>query len=206
MTQVLQIHPQNPQQRLIRQVVEAIKKGAVIAYPTDSGYALGCAIGNKAAQERIRAIRHLDEHHNFTLMCRDLSELATYAHVTTPIFRTLKAHTPGAYTFILEATKEVPKRLQHPKRKTIGLRVPDHAITLALLQELNETLMSVSLILPDGELTLADPQIIEEELHGKIELLVDGGTCSIEPTTVVDLSGESPQLIRRGKGDPTPFQ
>lgn len=206
MTQILQIHPENPQQRLIRHAVEAIKKGAVIAYPTDSGYALGCQIGDKTAEARIRAIRHLDESHNFTLMCRDLSELATYARVNTPVFRTLKAHTPGAYTFILAATKEVPKRLQHPKLKTIGLRIPENKITLALLAELNAPLMSVSLLLPDGEFTVADPQAIAEELKGKIELVVDGGPCMVEPTTVVDLSGESPLVIRSGKGDAAPFQ
>lgn len=205
MTQRMQIHPETPQKRLLRQVVEAIQKGAVIAYPTDSAYALGCQIGDKTALARIRQIRQLDEHHNFTLMCRDLSDLATYARVDSSVFRLLKAHTPGPYTFILEATKEVPKRLQHPHRKTIGLRVPENTVALALLEELNQPLMSVTLIMPEELVPLVDPDNIYTRLHNKIDILVDGGACHLEPTTVVDLTSDEPRIIRKGRGDPTPF-
>jgi len=204
-TQRLQIHPENPQARLVQQVTEALHKGAVIAYPTDSAYALGCRIGDKDALERIRQIRQVDKNHNFTLVCRNLSEISTYARVNTSIFRLLKAYTPGAYTFILEANKEVPKRLQHPKRNTIGLRIPDNKIAQAILTELNQPLLSVTLILPNEELPLADPEDIDERLHGQIDFLIDGGACSLEPTTVVDLVSGVPELIRQGKGDVTPF-
>lgn len=206
MSQFFQIHPENPQSRLISQAVEIINKGGLVAYPTDSAYALGCHIGDKGALDRIRAIRQLDKHHNFTLVCRDLSELSTYAKVSNQTFRLLKNHTPGAYTFILEATSEVPKRLLHPKRKTIGLRVPDNAIVQALLDELREPLMTSSLMMPGDEYPLLDPYDIRETLEHQLELVIDGGFCGMEPTTVIDLTGEAPELIRQGKGDFAPFE
>ncbi len=201
----LYVHPDNPQPRLLRRVAEVLHDGGLIAFPTDSAYALGCQLGDKAAVDRIRRIRDLDKHHNFTLMCRDLSELGNYAKVDNQVFRLLKANTPGAYTFILNATSEVPRRLVHPKRKTIGLRVPDHHIVQSLLAELREPLMSVTLILPGDADPLADPDDIRDRLERQIELLVDGGYCAVEPTTVIDLSGAAPELLRRGAGDPAPF-
>jgi tRNA threonylcarbamoyl adenosine modification protein (Sua5/YciO/YrdC/YwlC family) len=201
----LYIHPDNPQLRLVRRVADVLRGGGLIAFPTDSAYALGCHLGDKAAVDRIRQIRDLDKHHNFTLMCRDLSELGTYAKVDNQVFRLLKANTPGPYTFILDATSEVPRRLVHPKRKTIGLRVPDHRILQALLAELGEPLMSVTLILPGATEPLADPDDIRDCLERQIEVLVDGGYCAVEPTTVIDLSPETPELLRRGAGDPAPF-
>lgn len=201
MAQFFQIHPENPQHRLIQQAVEIIRKGGVIVYPTDSAYALGCHIGDKDALERIRTLRKLDKNHNFTLMCRDLSELATYARVNNQAFRLLKNHTPGAYTFILEATADVPRRLMHPKRKTIGLRVPDNAIALALLEELGEPLMTSSLLLPNEEYAMTDPYDIRDTLEHMVDLVIDGGYCGLEPTTVVDLTDDTPQLVRQGKGD-----
>lgn len=206
MAQFFQIHPENPQQRLIVQAVDIIRKGGIVVYPTDSAYALGCHIGDKDALERIRTLRQLDKHHNFTLMCRDLSELATYARVDNQVFRLLKNHTPGAYTFILEATADVPRRLMHPKRKTIGLRVPDNAIALALLEELGEPLMTSSLLLPGEELPLTDPYDIRDSLERHVELVIDGGYCGLEPTTVIDLTGGTPELIRQGKGDFSSFE
>lgn len=201
MAQFFQIHPENPQHRLIQQAVDIIRRGGVVVYPTDSAYALGCHIGDKDALERIRALRKLDKNHNFTLMCRDLSELATYARVNNQAFRLLKNHTPGAYTFILEATADVPRRLLHPKRKTIGLRVPDNAIALALLEELGEPLMTSSLLLPGEEYAMTDPYEIRDTLQHHVDLVIDGGYCGLEPTTVVDLTEETPQLVRQGKGD-----
>lgn len=201
MAQFFQIHPENPQHRLIQQAVEIIRKGGLVVYPTDSAYALGCHIGDKDALERVRSLRKLDKHHNFTLMCRDLSELATYARVNNQVFRLLKNHTPGAYTFILEATADVPRRLLHPKRKTIGLRVPDNPIALALLEELGEPLMTSSLLLPGEEYPMTDPYDIRETLEHQVDLVIDGGYCGLEPTTVVDLTEETPQLVRQGKGD-----
>ncbi|MCK9469385.1 MAG: L-threonylcarbamoyladenylate synthase [Porticoccaceae bacterium] len=206
MSQNFYIHPDNPQQRLISQAVEIVRKGGVIVYPTDSAYALGCQLGDKSALDRIRLIRQLDKNHNFTLMCRDLGELATYAKVDNQIFRTLKANTPGAYTFILEATSEVPRRLMHPKRKTIGLRVPANPIAQALLEELAEPMMSVTLILPGDDLPLTDPDDIRTVLEKRVDVIVDGGYCGLEPTTVVDLTGDVPVLVRRGVGDFTPFE
>ncbi len=205
MAQFFQIHPENPQARLIKQAVEIVKKGGLIAYPTDSAYALGCHIGDKNALDRIRAIRQLDKNHNFTLMCRDLSELSTYAKVNNAVFRLLKNHTPGAYTFILEATSEVPKRLLHPKRKTIGLRVPNNAVALALMEELGEPLMSSSLILPGDQYPMTDPYDIRESLEHQLDLVVDGGYCGLDATTVIDLSGDTPELIRQGCGDAAAF-
>ncbi|WP_339898650.1 L-threonylcarbamoyladenylate synthase [uncultured Gilvimarinus sp.] len=201
MAQFFQIHPETPQARLISQAVDIIRRGGIVAYPTDSAYALGCHIGDKMALDRIRLMRKLDKHHNFTLMCRDLSEIATYARVDNQVFRLLKAHTPGPYTFILEGTSEVPRRLRHPKRKTIGLRVPDNPIALALLEELNEPLMSSTLLLPGDEYPLTDPYDIRDLLEHQVELIIDGGYCGLEPTTVVDLTEGVPELIRQGKGD-----
>ncbi|MEP3856185.1 MAG: L-threonylcarbamoyladenylate synthase [Porticoccus sp.] len=200
MSQFFTIHPENPQLRLIRQAVEIVRAGGVIVYPTDSAYALGCQIGDKKALDRIRQIRQLDKHHNFTLMCRDLSELSAYAKVDNQVFRLLKTYTPGPYTFILDATAEVPRRLMHPKRKTIGLRVPGNPIALALLEELGEPLMSVTLIMPTDEYPLTDPYDIRDTLEHHVDLIVDGGYCGLEATTVVDLSGEVPQITRQGVG------
>jgi tRNA threonylcarbamoyl adenosine modification protein (Sua5/YciO/YrdC/YwlC family) len=200
MSQFFSIHPENPQLRLIRQAVEIVRAGGVIVYPTDSAYALGCQIGDKKALDRIRQIRQLDKHHNFTLMCRDLSELSAYAKVDNQVFRLLKTYTPGPYTFILDATAEVPRRLMHPKRKTIGLRVPSNPIALALLEELGEPLMSVTLIMPTDEYPLTDPYDIRDTLEHHVDLIVDGGYCGLEATTVVDLSGEVPQVTRQGVG------
>ena len=200
MSQFFSIHPENPQLRLIRQAVEIVRAGGVIVYPTDSAYALGCQIGDKKALDRIRQIRQLDKHHNFTLMCRDLSELSAYARVDNQVFRLLKTYTPGPYTFILDATAEVPRRLMHPKRKTIGLRVPGNPIALALLEELGEPLMSVTLIMPTDEYPLTDPYDIRDTLEHHVDLIVDGGYCGLEATTVVDLSGEVPQVTRQGVG------
>jgi len=205
MAQFFQIHPENPQQRLILQAADIIRKGGIVVYPTDSAYALGCHIGDKDALERIRTLRKLDKNHNFTLMCRDLSEIATYARVDNQVFRLIKNHTPGAYTFILEATADVPRRLMHPKRKTIGLRVPDNAIALALLEELGEPLMTSSLLLPGDELPMTDPYDIRDTLEHHVELVIDGGYCGLEPTTVIDLTGNAPELIRQGKGDFSSF-
>lgn len=206
MSQFFQIHPENPQPRLIKQAVEMVRDGAVIVYPTDSGYALGCHLGDKAALERIRRIRELDDRHNFTLVCRDLSEIGTYAKVDNTVYRLLKALTPGAYTFILPATREVPRRLQHPKRKTIGIRVPDCAIAMALLEALGEPLMSTTLILPGQTMPESDPYEIRDCLEHQVDLVIDGGYGSVEPTTVVDLEGENPVVLRRGLGDTAPFE
>lgn len=206
MAQFFQIHPENPQSRLISQAADIIRKGGIVVYPTDSAYALGCHIGDKDALERIRTLRKLDKNHNFTLMCRDLSELATYARVDNQAFRLIKNHTPGAYTFILEATADVPRRLLHPKRKTIGLRVPDNLIALALLEELGEPLMTSSLLLPGEEFPMTDPYDIRDTLEHFVDLVIDGGYCGLEPTTVVDLTGDVPELIRQGKGDFSPFE
>jgi tRNA threonylcarbamoyl adenosine modification protein (Sua5/YciO/YrdC/YwlC family) len=205
MAQFFQIHPENPQQRLIQQAVDIIRRGGIVAYPTDSAYALGCHIGDKMALDRIRMMRQLDKHHNFTLMCRDLSELATYAKVDNQVFRLLKNHTPGPFTFILPGTSEVPRRLMHPKRKTIGLRVPDNRIALDLMEALGEPLMTSSLLLPGQSLPLSDPEEIRHALEHQVELVIDGGNCGLEPTTVVDLTGRVPEVIRQGKGDASPF-
>ncbi len=205
MSQHFELHPETPQARLVRQAVDIIRQGGVIAYPTDSAYALGCHLGDKNALERIRRLRQLDDKHNFTLVCRDLSELGVYAKVDNTTFRLLKANTPGPYTFILNATHEVPRRLLHPKRRTIGLRIPDHRITLALLEALGEPLMSVTLILPGEDLPLTDPDEIRERLGKLIDLVIDGGACNIEPTTVVSLLDGGIEIRRFGRGDPEPF-
>lgn len=201
-----QIHAENPQERLVKQAVEVIRKGGVIIYPTDSSYALGCRLGDKSALERIRRIRRLDDKHNFTLMCRDLSELGVFAKVNTTAFRLLKAYTPGPYTYILNATREVPRMLMHPKRRTIGLRVPGHPIAQALLAELAEPLMSVTLILPDATEPLSDPYEIRVLLESQVDLIIDGGYGGIEASTVVSFVDEEPQVLRIGCGDPEPFQ
>ena len=206
MSQFYQIHPENPQARLIRNAVDIIHNGGVLVYPTDSGYALGCHIGDKTALDRIRRIRKLDDKHNFTLVCRDLSEIATYAKVNNTSYRLLRHTTPGPYTFILQATNEVPRRLMHPKRKTVGLRVPDNAIAAALLADLGEPLMSVTLIMPGDEFPLTDPYDIRETLEHEVDLVIDGGYCGMEPTTVVDLADNSSVILRAGKGDVTPFE
>ena len=199
------IHSENPQSRLLKQVAEKIRGGAIVVYPSDSAYALGCHLGDKAAVDKIRQIRQLDKHHNFTLMCRDLSELGTYAKVGNQLFRQLKANTPGPYTLILPATSEVPRRLQHPKRKTIGLRVPDNAIAQGLLAELGEPLMSVTVIAPGDTEPLSDPEDIKDWLLSQVDVFVDGGYCGFESTTVIDLSGDNPVLLRAGMGDPEAF-
>ena len=205
MAQYFQVHPQNPQVRLIKQAAEIIRQGGVIAYPTDSSYALGCQIGDKAALERIRRIRRTDDRHNFTLVCRDLSEVGLYAKVTNADYRIMKANTPGPYTFVLAATREVPRRLQNPRRKTIGLRVPDHPIPQALLAELNEPLMSSTLILPGERLPLSDPEEIRRRLEHQVDLVIDGGHCGLEPTTVVVLEDGNATIARRGKGEIAPL-
>lgn len=205
MAQFFTIHPANPNLRLIRQAAAMLRDGAVIVYPTDSGYALGCHLDDKDAVTRIRQIRKLDEHHHLTLVCRDLSEISRYARVDNSQFRLLKNNTPGSYTFILEATKEVPRRLQHPKRSTIGIRIPDHPVALALLKELGEPILSSTLIFPDDELPPADVGLIRELLEKQVELVIDGGPVGVDFTTVIDLTGGAPVLVRRGKGDIAPF-
>ncbi len=206
MGQIFALHPDNPQSRLLRKAANVVEEGGVIVYPTDSGYALGCKLGNKAALERIRRLRQLGKEHNMTLVCRDLSELSTYARVTNPIFRLLKAFTPGSYTFILNATHEVPRLMLHPKRKTLGLRVPDHVICLALLETLDAPLMSSTLILPNAEAPLSEPEAILDILGKQVDLIINAGNCSHEPTTVIDLTGDYPVIVREGKGDSEPFK
>ncbi|MFN3594267.1 MAG: L-threonylcarbamoyladenylate synthase [Thiobacillaceae bacterium] len=205
MAQFFSVHPENPQPRLIRETVRILRTGGIMAYPTDSCYALGCMIGNKPGMERIRAIRGVDDKHHFTLVCRDLSEIAHYARVDNRQYRLLKAATPGGYTFILEATREVPRRLLHPKRNTIGLRVPDHPVVSALLTELGEPILSMTLSLPDEDRPLNDPWEIRERLEKQVDVILDAGACSLEPTTVIDLTGQTPELIRRGRGDLRPL-
>jgi tRNA threonylcarbamoyl adenosine modification protein (Sua5/YciO/YrdC/YwlC family) len=201
MSQLVELHPKNPQVRLIRRAVAAVRAGGVIVYPTDSCYALGCALGDKAAMERIARIRQTDKAHHFTLVCRDLSEIARYARVENWQYRLLKACTPGPYTFILEATREVPRRLQNPKRRTIGIRVPDHPVPLLLLEELGEPLMSSTLLLPGDPYPLTNAREIHGRLQHQVDLVLDGGNCGLEPTTVVDLAGPAPVVVRIGKGD-----
>jgi tRNA threonylcarbamoyl adenosine modification protein (Sua5/YciO/YrdC/YwlC family) len=198
--QLFTVHPVNPQPRLIRQAAEIVRAGGVIVYPTDSCYALGCRIGDKAALERIRAIRDVDERHHLSLVCRDLAEIGQYARVNNVQFRLLKAATPGSYTFILQATREVPKRLLHPSRRTIGVRVPDHKVAQALLEEIGEPVLSSTLILPDDDEPLNDAEEIRERLERRIDLVLDAGSCGIVPTTVVDLTGDAPVITRVGKG------
>lgn len=205
MARTLVIHPENPQLRLIRQAVECLREGGVIIYPTDSAYALGCTVGNKAAMQAIVRIRQVDSRHNFTLVCRDLSEIANYARVDNSCYRLLKAYTPAAYTFIFKATSEVPRLLQHPKRKTIGIRVPGHPVVAALLGELNQPIVSSSLIMPGETEPLFDVDDMVARLGKQVDLIIDSGFCGMEATTVVDMEEGVPRILRHGKGDPAPF-
>src|SRR5487761_189701 len=205
MSQFFSIHPETPQLRLVRRSVAILRSGGVVVNPTDSCYALGCLVGDKEAMQRIRAIRGAGPTHNFTLVCRDLSDIATYARVDNPTFRLLKAHTPGPYTFILRATHEVPRRLQHPKRKTIGIRIPQHPISQAILTELREPIMSSTLMLAGEAEPLTDPGDMRLRLEHRVDLVIDGGPCGFEPTTVVDLSDGASVLVRIGRGNPAPF-
>jgi len=201
MAQFFSIHPQNPQPRLIRHAAEILRAGGVIVYPTDSCYALGCQIGDKDAMERIRDIRGVDEKHHFTLVCRDVSEIAHYARVDNRQFRLIRSAFPGSYTFILEATKEVPRRLQHPKRRTIGVRIPEHPVALALLGELGEPILSSTMLLPGDDHPLNDAEEIRERLERRVDLIMDSGSCGFEMTTVLDITGDSTVVLREGKGD-----
>jgi tRNA threonylcarbamoyl adenosine modification protein (Sua5/YciO/YrdC/YwlC family) len=202
----IEIHPKDPQLRLIQQTVAILREGGIVVYPTDSCYALGCHIGDKAAVERIARIRQTDKRHHFTLVCRDLSEIAKYARVNNQQYRTLKAFTPGPYTFILQATKETPKRLQNERRRTIGIRVPEHRVSQLILEELNEPLMSSTLLLPGDDLPMTDAREIQERLYHDVDAVIDGGNCGLEPTSVIDLEGPAPVIARRGKGDVSAFE
>jgi len=205
MAEVISIHPKDPQHRLVKQAAEIIRDGGLAAFPTDSAYALGGQVGDAALLDRIRHIRGVDERHHFTLMCRDLSEIATYAKVDNAQYRLLKATTPGSYTFILEGTKELPRRVLHPKRKTIGLRVPDHPLVLALLTELDQPILSSTLVLPGDAEPLCDADTIEDRIGGLLDIIIDCGSCGAGATTVVNLTGKVPELIRTGKGSLAPF-
>jgi len=205
MSQFFHIHPDNPQPRLIAQAAQIIRSGGIVALPTDSCYALVCQLDDKDAVTRLRRIRHVDDKHHLTLLCRDLAEIANYARVDNQQYRMLKAATPGPYTFILEATKEVPRRVSHPSRKTIGLRVPENTIAQELLQELAQPLLGTTLILPGDEQPLTDPDDVRERLEKQVELVIDGGACSFEPTTVIDMTGAQPELRRQGRGDVSAF-
>jgi tRNA threonylcarbamoyl adenosine modification protein (Sua5/YciO/YrdC/YwlC family) len=201
----LQLHPVSPQRRYVRQAVEALRRGGVIVYPTDSCYALGCHIGDKAALERIREIRQTDRNHHFTLVCRDLADVGKYAVVDNSQYRLLRAHTPGPYTFLLKASRETPRRLKHERRGTIGLRVPDHPVTAMLLSELGEPVMSSTLLLPGEDLPRTDAKEIYDKLEHSVDLVLDGGNCGLTPTSVIDLSGDRAIVLRRGRGDVSPF-
>ncbi|HEU4654184.1 MAG TPA: L-threonylcarbamoyladenylate synthase [Steroidobacteraceae bacterium] len=201
-----EVHPTHPQLRLIRQAVEIIRAGGIVVYPTDSCYALGCHIGDKGAMERIARIRQTDKHHHFTLVCRDLSEIAKYARVSNQQYRTLRAFTPGPYTFLLLATRETPKRLQNEKRRTIGIRVPDHPVPQAILAELGEPLMSSTLLLPGDEEPMTDAREIQERLFHQVDAVIDGGNCGMVASSVVDLAGAAPVVVRKGKGDVSAFE
>ncbi len=206
MSELLELHPRNPQQRFVRMAAEALLGHGVVVYPTDSCYALGCVMGAKDAMERIQRIRGTDKHHFFTLVCRDLSEISRFARVNNAQYRTLKAFTPGPYTFVLQATREVPRRLMNERRRTVGIRVPDHPVVQMLLDEVHVPLMSTTLVLPGDELPMTDATEIHERIGHSVDVVLDGGNCGLEPTTVVDLSGEAPEVLRVGKGDPKPFQ
>jgi tRNA threonylcarbamoyl adenosine modification protein (Sua5/YciO/YrdC/YwlC family) len=206
MSELLELHPKNPQQRFVRMAVDVLLDRGVIVYPTDSCYALGCVMGAKDAMERIQRIRQTDKHHFFTLVCRDLSEISRFAKVNNWQYRTLKAATPGPYTFVLQATREVPRRLMNEKRRTVGIRIPDHPVVQMLLDEVHVPLMSTTLMLPGDDLPMTDATEIHERIGHAVDLVLDGGNCGLEPTTVVDLSGDAPLVLRAGKGDPTPFQ
>ena len=206
MTQRFNIHPVTPQNRLVQQAVRILRDGGLVVYPTDSCYAFGCQMGARGAVAAIERIRRTDKHHNFTLMCRDLSEVATYGRVEDWAYRLLRAHTPGPYTFILPATRETPRRLQNPKRRTIGVRVPAHPVPTAILAELGEPIMSSTLLLPGDDLPITDPEEIWGRLQGQVELVIDGGHCGVEPTSVVDLTGQFPVVLRQGKGETMAFR
>lgn len=206
MAERLELHPTTPQARILRSAADCLRDGGVIVYPTDSCYAIGCAIGAKNAMERIQQIRQAGKHHYFTVICRDLSEIARFARVDNWQYRLLKAFTPGPYTFVLRATKEVPRRLLEERRRTVGIRVPDHAVVRALLKELAEPLMSTTLLLPGDETSMTDAREIENRIGHVVDLILDAGNCGLEPSTIVDLSGSEPKLLRAGKGDPRPFQ
>ena len=206
MAQIFRIHPENPQKRLIKQAVEMIRKGSVVVYPTDASYGIGCAIGQKAPLEKIIRLRRLDKKHHFTIMCKDLSELAVYARVDNVAFRLLRNNTPGPYTFILRATSETPRRLLHPKRKSVGLRIPDNPVALSLLEELGEPLLTSTLQLPDDEYPMIDPEEINERIGNQVDLILDGGWGDMEFTTVVDMFDDTYEILREGKGDPEPFR
>lgn len=201
MAEILKVHPVNPQPRLLKRAAEALRNGALIVYPTDSSYALGCHMGDKSALDRIRHIRQRERDRDFTLVCRDLSEIGVYARVDNWAYRLLRSLTPGPYTFVLQASREVPRRLQDPKRRSIGIRVPDNRVARALLEELGEPIMSSSLLLPGDELPLADPQDVQERVQHQVDIIIDSGACGVEPTTVLDLSKDQVEIIRRGKGD-----
>jgi tRNA threonylcarbamoyl adenosine modification protein (Sua5/YciO/YrdC/YwlC family) len=205
MARYLDVHPDNPQPRVIDQVVDLIRDGGLIAYPTDSCYALGCALGNRSGVERIRDIRRLDERHHFTLVCRDFAQLGQFVHISNPVFRLVKASIPGSYTFILPATREVPRQLAHPRKRTVGVRVPRHTVTQALLTELGEPLVSSTLLLPGDEAPLTSGWEIKERLDHAVDAVLDAGECGTEPSTVIDLSGDEPEILRVGAGDVSRF-
>jgi tRNA threonylcarbamoyl adenosine modification protein (Sua5/YciO/YrdC/YwlC family) len=206
MAKYFDVHASNPQPRMINQVVQIVRNGGLIVYPTDSCFALGCQLGNKDGLDRIRSIRHLDDRHHFTLVCHDFAQLGQFVQLSNTVFRMIKASTPGSYTFILPATKEVPRRLLHPKKKTVGVRIPDHTVTRALLAELGEPLVSSTLLLPDQQTPMTHGWEIKEQLDHMVDAVIDSGGCGIEPTTVVDLSEDVPEIIRAGAGDPSRFQ
>ena len=206
MARYLDVHPVDPQPRAIAQAVQLIRDGGLVAYPTDSGYALGCALGNQEGKDRIVRIRHLDDKHHFTLVCADFAQLGQLVHIDNSVFRAIKAATPGSYTFILPATKEVPRRLLHPKKKTVGVRIPDNRVVQALLAELGEPLLSSTLILPDEADPMTEGWLVKEELDHQVDAVIDSGECGTEPTTVVDFSDGPPEVVRVGAGDPSPFQ
>ena len=205
MARYLDVHPVDPQPRAIAQAVQQLRDGGLLAYPTDSGYALGCALGNQAGKDRIVRIRHLNERHHFTLVCRDFAQLGQLVHIDNSVFRAIKAATPGPYTFILPATKEVPRRLLHPKKKTVGVRIPEHPVVQALLAELGEPLLSSTLILPGEDAPMTEGWLVKEELDHQVDVVIDSGECGTDPTTVVDFSDGAPEVVRLGAGDPAPF-
>ncbi|MFC0627504.1 L-threonylcarbamoyladenylate synthase [Kribbella deserti] len=206
MARYFDVHPENPQKRAIGQVVDLIRSGGLIAYPTDSCFALGCQLGNGEGLDRIRQIRQLDDRHHFTLVCQDFAQLGQFVHISNTVFRAVKAATPGSYTFILPATKEVPRRLMHPKKKTVGVRIPDHVVTQAILAELGEPLLSTTLLLPEEDEPMTQGWEIKEALDHAVDAVIDSGDCGTEPTTVIDFSDDHPEVVRTGAGDPTPFE